>query len=144
SGYPDIITINPVNENPVERIKKETGGRGVDIAYEAVGHASPIEGVAHPVRSCVQSIRGAGKIMVLGLADDVAPVNMKELILKEGKIIASRVSHGEFKETINNLSGHKLKAENLITNEVQASEAQEAFRMLEEAPQNHLKILLEL
>ena len=143
-SYSDITTINPTKENPVERIKKETNGKGVDIAYEAVGHADPIDGVAHPVRSCVQSIRGAGKVVPLGLSDEPAPLNMKELIWKEAQIISSRVSHGEFSESIENLKARKLKAENLITEVLPASQAQEGFRLLEEKPQEHLKILLKL
>jgi 2-desacetyl-2-hydroxyethyl bacteriochlorophyllide A dehydrogenase len=144
NSYPDTITINPAKENPVERIKKETENKGVDIAFEAVGHATDVEGVPHPVRSCIQSIRGAGKVVVLGLSGQKAPLIMKELIWKEAQIIASRVSHGEFSESISNLSKRNLKAENLITAEMPASQAQEAFRMLEENPQQHLKILLTL
>jgi len=143
-GYPNIIGINPTKEKPVERIKHETNDQGVDIAFEAVGHATEIQETLHPVRSCIQSIRGAGKVVVLGLSDQKAPIVMKELIWKEAQIIASRVSHGEFSESIENLSQGTLKPKNLITAEMPASQAQKAFEMLEQNPQDHLKILLEL
>lgn len=141
-AFSDTQVINPEKEDPVARIMEFTGNRGVDIAFEAVGHAKPVDGVPHPVRGCVQSIRGAGRVVVLGLSDEPATLNMKEFIWKEAKIIASRVSHGEFSETISHLSAHQLRADNLITARMPASKAQEAFNLLEEHPEDHLKILL--
>ena len=86
--YDNVIPINASKENPVERIIKETDGKGVDIAFEAVGHASELEDVVNPVRSCVQSIRGGGTVCVLGLGNEPAPIVFKELIWKEARIVA--------------------------------------------------------
>ena len=72
--------------------------KGVDIAFEAIGHTEEIEGVYTPIRSCIQSLRGGGKVCVLGLSDHPAPIVFKELIWKEAQIITSRVSDGEFTE----------------------------------------------
>jgi L-gulonate 5-dehydrogenase len=143
SAYPDVITINPSKTNPVEEIREQTKGKGVDIAFEAVGHAHIIDGVHNPVRSCINVIRGAGTVCVLGLGDDPAPVLFKEMIWKEAKIVASRVSHGEFAETIMMLDAGKLKPEALISDVLHASETQKGFEMLENEPEKHLKILLE-
>jgi threonine dehydrogenase-like Zn-dependent dehydrogenase len=141
-AYPDVYTINAAKENPVEMIKNITKGRGVDIAFEAVGHAMDIPGVVNPVRGCVQSIRGAGMVCVLGLGNEASPLLMKELIWKEGTIITSRVSHGEFAETIENLEKGTLKPDMLISDIVHPSNVQQAFEMLENEPSKHLKILL--
>jgi L-gulonate 5-dehydrogenase len=143
-SFPDIIAINPSREDPLEVIREQTGGRGVDIAYEAVGHAHLDKNIMHPVRGCVQAIRGGGTVCVLGLSDQPAPLIMKELIWKEAKIIASRVSHGEFSETIEHLSDGSLNPDYLITSTKPMREAQDAFEMLNAEPENHLKILLEL
>lgn len=143
-AYPDIIAIDASVENPVERIMKETGNKGVDVAFESVGHATIINGNLHPVRQCIQSIRGAGTVCTLGLADEPAPLVMKELIWKEAKIIASRVSHGEFKEAISHLEKGDLKPDALISDVIEANEVQSGFAMLEEDPKNHLKVMLKL
>ena len=113
--YENVIGINPKKENPVEAIKRHTGGKGVDIAVEAVGHAEEIEGVYTPVRSCIQSLRGGGKVCVLGLSEEPSPVVFKELIWKEAQIITSRVSDGEFTEVIEHLNAGNLKPEALIS-----------------------------
>jgi threonine dehydrogenase-like Zn-dependent dehydrogenase len=142
-SYPDIVAVNPLKCDPVKTIKEHTQGKGVDIAFEAVGHARPIEGQFNPVRLCINAIRGAGTVCVLGLGDDPAPILFKELIWKEAKIFASRVSHGEFAETITQLEAGNLKPEFLISDILPASEAQKGFEMLESEPEKHLKILLE-
>ncbi len=140
NNYPDIIVINSLKENPAEIIQEATKGKGVDVAFEAVGHAVNVENRMHPVRECINAIRGAGKVCVLGLADDAAPLVMKELILKEAKIIASRVTQGEFELAIQKMK--YLKPDALITSEIEMSKAQEAFELLEKDPENQLKIIL--
>jgi threonine dehydrogenase-like Zn-dependent dehydrogenase len=141
-AYDDIYTVNAVKTNAVEKIKELTGGEGVDIAFEAVGHTKEIPGVINPVRGCIQAIRGAGTVCVLGLSSEPSPVVMKELIWKEGIIMTSRVSHGEFAETIENMNRGTLKPEAIVTDILHPSRAQEAFEMLEKEPQKHLKIML--
>ena len=139
----NIITINPKNENPVDAIKRFTEGKGVDIAFEAVGHAEEIEGVFTPVRSCIQSLRGGGKVCVLGLGDDPSPVVFKELIWKEGQIITSRVTDGEFAEVIEHMNAGNLKPDALISKVMHGSEIQQAFELLQKEKGKYLKVLLD-
>jgi threonine dehydrogenase-like Zn-dependent dehydrogenase len=140
--YPEIHVVNASKVNAVEMIRDITGGRGADVAFEAVGHYVDIPDGVNPVRGCVQSIRGAGLVCVLGLGNDPTPVLMKELIWKEGILMTSRVSHGEFAETIENLGKGTLKPDALISDILHPSKAQEAFEMLDNEPEKHLKILL--
>ena len=140
----DVIAINAAQQDPVSAIKNATQGRGVDIALEAVGHAQPLAGQAHPVAQAVEVIRGAGSVCVLGLGEDPVPLVMKELIWKEARLMTSRVTHGEFQQTIDHLAAGHLHPDVLISAIMPARQAQEAFGLLENEPQKHLKILLEL
>lgn len=139
----NVIPINPQKENPVDAIKRYTDGKGVDIAFEAVGHAEEIAGVYTPVRSCIQSLRGGGKVCVLGLGDDPSPVVFKELIWKEAQIITSRVSDGEFTEVIDHLYAGNLKPDALISKVMPGSQIQQAFEMLQKEKEKYLKVLLD-
>ncbi|HLO60847.1 MAG TPA: alcohol dehydrogenase catalytic domain-containing protein [Bacteroidales bacterium] len=141
-AYPDIFTVNATKTDAIAKIKEITGNEGVDIAFEAVGHTKELPGVINPVRGAIQAIRGAGKVCVLGLSTEPSPIVMRELIWKEGTIITSRVSHGEFAETIDNMNRGTLKPGALVTDILHPSKTQEAFEMLEEEPDKHLKILL--
>lgn len=143
-AYPDVVSVNASKNNPIDVIRESTSGRGVDVAFEAVGHAATITGQVPPVRACIQSIRGAGTVCVLGLADDPVPLVMKELIYKEARIVASRVTHGEFQAAISHLAKGELFPELLISAEVPAAQAQQAFEILDREPENHLKVLLKL
>ncbi|NQU85151.1 MAG: alcohol dehydrogenase catalytic domain-containing protein [Mariniphaga sp.] len=142
-NYKNVITINPKKENPVEVIKTHTNGKGVDIAFEAVGHAEEIKGVYTPIRSCIQSLRGGGKVCVLGLSDHPAPIVFKELIWKEAQIVTSRVSHGEFAEVIDHLNIGSLKPDALISKIMYGSQIQEAFELVQKHKEKYLKVLLD-
>ena len=142
--YSDVIPVSAMDTDPVAFIKNHTNGFGVDVAFEAVGHASSIPKRLHPIRSCVHAIRGGGMVCLLGLADEAVPLVMRELILKEGKIMTSRVSHGEFKTAIQYLEQGVLNPEALITGEIEGKEMQKGFDLLQSHPDQHLKILVRL
>ena len=140
--YTDVICINSCRDNPLEVIRERTRGRGVDVAFEAVGHAAPAGGLPPPVVCCVRSIRGAGTVCVLGLSDQAVPLVLKELIWKEARLVASRVTHGEFSQAITQLAAGKLVPQALVSAELPGAEAVMAFRLLEEQPEQYLKIIL--
>jgi L-gulonate 5-dehydrogenase len=140
--FPDIHAINAKTTDAVEYIHTNTGGNGVDIAFEAIGHFKELEGKPNPVRSCIKSIRGGGKVCVLGLSDEPTNVLFKELIWKEATIISSRVSHGEYIQSLKNLETGKLDPKDMITSVVDLENANAAFEALEKDPENNLKILL--
>jgi threonine dehydrogenase-like Zn-dependent dehydrogenase len=143
-AFPDIYAINIKETDPLVFINGITGGRGVDIAFESVGHEVKIQERFNPVRTCIKAIRGGGKVCVLGLSDYPAEILMKELIWKEAEIISSRVSHGEFSMTIEALSAGTVKPEIMVTGMLDLKDAQKGFDLLEKEPEKHLKILLKI
>jgi 2-desacetyl-2-hydroxyethyl bacteriochlorophyllide A dehydrogenase len=144
SAFPDIHTINIKQSDPIAVVKEITGGDGVDIAFESVGHEVPVEGRYNPVRTCINAIKGGGKVCVLGLSDHPSEILMKELIWKEARIIASRVSHGEFSKVIEALDKGILNPDKMITGILNLEDAQKGFELLDKEPANHLKILLKV
>jgi len=144
STFPDIYTINIRKTDPTVFVKELTDGKGVDIAFESVGHEVPVEGRHNPIRTCINAIKGGGKVCVLGLSDHPAEILMKELIWKEARIITSRVSHGEFAKAIEALANGTLNPQSMITGILNLEDAQKGFELLEKEPENHLKILLKV
>jgi threonine dehydrogenase-like Zn-dependent dehydrogenase len=127
----------------VAAIQEHSHGRGTDIAFEAVGHQHASDRTINPVRGAIQSIRGGGRVCVLGLTDDPAPVVFKELIWKEASIVASRVSHGEYPLIIDHLGKGTLQPDLLISAIMPGEKVQEAFEKIEQDPGHYLKILLQ-
>ena len=137
----DVIPLNALDD-PVGAIREDTLGNGIDIAFEAVGHQHASEKTINPVRGAIQSIRGGGRVCVLGLTDEPAPVVFKELIWKEASMVASRVSHGEYPAIIDHFGKGTLKPDALISAIMPGEMVQEAFEKIERDPGNYLKILL--
>ncbi|MCF7974273.1 MAG: alcohol dehydrogenase catalytic domain-containing protein [Phycisphaerae bacterium] len=143
-AYDQVVPIDARQYHPAHAITEFTKGQGVDVAIEAVGHAQAIEGQTPPVAQCVDTIRGAGTVCVLGLGDDPVPLLMKTLIWKEARLVTSRVTHGEFALTIDHLSEGHLKPDMLISATLKASQAQHAFDLVDQCPEQYLKVLLEI
>ncbi len=144
SAFPALTVVNATKTDPVAFVKAFTNGRGVDVAFEAVGHDVKIEGRYNPVRSCIQSIKGGGTVCVLGLGDHPADILMKELIWKEAKIVSSRVSHGEFSKAIDALDKNTIHPESMVTSILNLVDAQKGFELLDSEPGKQLKILLKV
>ena len=144
SAFPNLLTINTTRTDPVAYVKEITNGKGVDVAFEAVGHDVKVEGRMNPARTCINAIKGGGTVCVLGLGDHPTEILMKELIWKEAKIISSRVSHGEFAKAIEALDKKTINPESMITGILALEDAQKGFEQLENAPGKHLKILLKI
>ena len=144
SAFPNLIAINTTRTDPVAYVKEITNGRGVDVAFEAVGHDVKVEGRMNPARTCINAIKGGGTVCVLGLGDHPTEILMKELIWKEAKIVSSRVSHGEFAKAIDALDKQNIHPESMITGILDLEDTQQGFELLEAAPGKHLKILLKI
>ncbi|CAL9179314.1 unnamed protein product, partial [Musa hybrid cultivar] len=78
-------TINGLNEDVVDKIKEITGGRGVDVAVEALG--KPLT-----FMQCTKSVRDGGKAVMIGLAatNAIGEVDITRLVRRQQvKIIGS-------------------------------------------------------
>ncbi len=144
SAFPELQIINTLKTDTAAFIKEHTNGRGVDIAFEAVGHEVDVEGRYNPVRTCINSIKGGGTVCVLGLGDHPVEILFKELIWKEARIVASRVSHGEFSKAIEALDKKTINPEKMITGILDLKDAQLGFDLLESEPAKNLKLLLRI
>lgn len=76
--------INARNEDVVNKIKEITGGKGVDIAFEALGRTQTFG-------QCVQSVRAGGKAVMIGLAlsGSKGEVDINHLVRRQIKVIGS-------------------------------------------------------
>ncbi|KAF9660994.1 hypothetical protein SADUNF_Sadunf19G0021600 [Salix dunnii] len=77
-------TINSKIEDPIERIKEITGGRGVDIAVEALGKPLTFS-------QCTQGVRDGGKAVMIGLAQAgaIGEIDINRLVRRKVQVIGS-------------------------------------------------------
>ena len=136
--------LNILEVDPVEWVREKTNGAGVDCVIEAVGHYHLPEGQVGPLAQAVKMIRSGGRIVTAGLGEQLTAVDFKTLVLKEAKIIASRVSCGEFSRAISMMERGLLHPEKLITDKMPLEEVTQAFELVDREAPAVIKVVLEL
>jgi 2-desacetyl-2-hydroxyethyl bacteriochlorophyllide A dehydrogenase len=134
--------INIRETDPVERVLELTNGIGVDCVIEAVGHYHLVEGQEAPLAQAVRMIRSGGRIVTTGLGDQTSAVHFRTLVMKEAKIIASRVTLGEFPRAIQLMSRGLLHPELLITDVQPLASIGEAFNQVDRESPETIKVVL--
>ncbi len=131
-------------EDPVEKVMAITGGRGADCVIEAVGHYHLLDGQEAPLAQAVKMIRNGGRVVTVGLGEQLTPVHFKTLVIKEAQIIASRVTLGEFPRAIHLMSRGLLHPELLITHQMPMRTVEEAFAIVARDDPSTVKIVLDV
>jgi len=134
--------INPRREDPARKIRELTGGAGADIVFEAVGHAVQIPGQKPPLAQCAEVMRCGGRIVVLGQGPEEIPVFWKHFVWKEGSIIASRVTLGEFPRALDFMARKLYHPEVFISEAFDLKDAAQAFNLAAKPEADALKTLL--
>lgn len=77
-------TVNAAQENVPERIREITDGRGVDVAFEALGRPETF-------LNAVESVRDGGRAVMVGIAPAgiTAPVEITRLVRRRIQIVGS-------------------------------------------------------
>lgn len=129
-GFEDCI--NSIQEDPVEKVIKETDGRGADIAIEAAGTAITFE-------QSLRITRKLGKVILMGniSGDVIIPEKTASAILRSQLTIygtwnssITAVPKNEWKTALQFMSSGALKLKPLITHRFDLSEVNKAFDMM--------------
>lgn len=136
--------INIEEEDPMEKVMEITGGQGADVVIECVGHYHQPEGQEAPLAQAVKMIRNGGRVVAVGLGEQLTPVHFKTLVIKEASIIASRVTRGEFPRAIRTMSKGLLHPELLITDQIPMSEVSQAFEKVDREDPQTIKVVLDV
>jgi len=141
--------IDPAEGGVAERIRDLTGGRGADVCLEVSGsyHAlhEAVRAVAYSSRVCVAGfMQGDGIGLRLG---EEFHHNRVALVCSQISGVAPTVQHrwnyDRLARTAIQLASEKrLHVTDLITHTVPIAEAAEAFRMLDERPEEALQVVL--
>jgi 2-desacetyl-2-hydroxyethyl bacteriochlorophyllide A dehydrogenase len=138
------VTIDVRHENPVDRIMEMTDGIGVDCAIECVGHFQEKPGEDSPLGQAVKMIRHGGRVVTVGLGEQLSAVHFKTLVLKEAHIIASRCSSGEFARATRLMAKGLLHPDLLITHEIPLREVSAAFDRVDRDEPSTIKVVLKV
>jgi threonine dehydrogenase-like Zn-dependent dehydrogenase len=131
------VVVNAARENPVEAVKADTGGLGVDVAIEAVGSSKAIA-------TAIALARRGGRVLVFGVApeEDVLAVRPFELYEKELTLVGSYRSPFTFQRAVRIASSGRIALKPIISHVFPLERGPEAFRMLDERKEETVKVVL--
>jgi len=140
SILPDLVTINPTEQNVGEVLRASTeGGAGADVALECVGNTLALQ-------SCVDAVRKQGVVVQVGLHKGEAPINWFNVVYKDIDIRGSWAYPGHIWPRVMRLiASGQIPARKVVTKTVSLDDAiTEGFDALLDPAGKHLKILIDL
>jgi (R,R)-butanediol dehydrogenase/meso-butanediol dehydrogenase/diacetyl reductase len=128
-------TLNPLEEKIPHKIRELTGGRGVDVAIEAVGIESTL-------KDCLASARYRGTVVVQGIFTDRASIHMLAFVSKEMTMLGGNSTDPALalKWTLEN----NLELERIVTSAIPLDDiVTNGFEALATDKESGIKILVE-
>jgi len=131
--------INPRNGSPIQKIKKMTGGMGVDLALEFIGFKETIE-------QAVECIRVGGRVVVVGLGpENISLLPPTTFVRTELSLLGSYGSTtSEIQNIVDLVAGGKLNLSDSITERFPLEEVNGGLDHLYKKIENPIRIVIEL
>jgi len=133
------FSINAGEEDPVERIFKETRGLGVDRSFEAVG-------LEKTFRQSAESLKKGGICVLIGLFEDPwnvkFPVNL--FVQREIQIRGCRGYCWDFQVAIELVRNGRVRLNPLISHQLPLSDLPKAFEILLDPKAKANKVVIQL
>ena len=128
---------NPLTEKIPARIKAISGGRGVDVAIEAVG----LEATLKDCLASVRYHRYQGKVIVQGIFTERVPVHMLGFVTRETTMIGTNSINPTL--AMSWIASRGIQPELIITKVVPLEQiSAEGFESLAQKTKEEIKILV--
>lgn len=101
------VTLHGGSDVPA-RIVELTGGRGVDVAFEAVG-------ASEPIATAVASLRKGGTLVLIGNVTPRVELNLQAIVTRELSLLGTCASSGEYEAALELLARGKVRLDGLIS-----------------------------
>lgn len=128
--------IDPVRADAVAAIRDETGGAGVDVAFECAGRDAALAG-------CLESVRPRGTVINVAISGRPMSVDLLPLILKELRLVGTICYANDHQAVIDILATHPFPIAEFVTGRIDLADLVEhGIRTLAEDNEAHVKILV--
>ncbi|MCL5010508.1 MAG: alcohol dehydrogenase catalytic domain-containing protein [Patescibacteria group bacterium] len=121
----------------IDAFKEALKTDGADAVFEAVGSEQSLE-------MALELARPAGKVLVLGVFEHNARVNMMQIVRKELTVQGSWTCVFSFDQTLNLLKSKSLDVGGLITNRYPFADTPKAFEDAFNGKGNRIKTVIEI
>jgi L-iditol 2-dehydrogenase len=128
--------VNSKEQDAPEFVRKLTGGRGADVAVEAVGATNPLQ-------TALASVRKGGALTLVGNLSPKVELPLQSVVTRQIRVMGSCASSGEYPACIDLLAREAIKVAPLITAAVPLSEGPQWFDRLYRHEPNLMKVILQ-
>lgn len=121
------IVLDSQNDDVLSKIYKKTGSMGVDCVLESIGVSQKV------MQFALEAVRKRGRIVFIGLYEELVCLNFSKLLSKEASIIGS-AAYGmwdltsEFELAVEILSKEEIPVKDMITHKFSIDDINEAFQ----------------
>lgn len=129
-------TINPKAGNALQQVKDLTGGRGVDVAAEAVG-------ATEPLNFAIESLRKGGTLALVGNVTPRVELPLQAIVTRELTLAGSCASRGEYPACIDALARGSIDVKPLISAIAPLEEGASWFDRLYNREPGLIKVILQ-
>jgi L-iditol 2-dehydrogenase len=128
-------TFNPANCDVVKEVLARTGGRGVDVAMEAVGATAPIQ-------TAIASLRKGGSLTLIGNVSPKIELPLQAVVTRELRVQGSCASNNDYPACLDLLKRGAIRVGPIITARVPLEEGPSWFERLYAHEPNLMKVIL--
>jgi (R,R)-butanediol dehydrogenase/meso-butanediol dehydrogenase/diacetyl reductase len=131
------LVLDPTQENVVARIHELTSGRGVDVAFEAVGISSALQ-------TAIDATKSGGNVVNISIWSHNADINLFGLVAREVNLMGTLAYCNDHAPVIKLLQEGKLaNVEQFITGRISAIDiVEKGFNELINNKDENVKILV--
>ena len=129
------IALNPEQDNVEEEVRRQSSGRGADIAFEAVG-------LSATVKTAIESVRKGGGVTLVGNISPNVELPLQSVVTRELRLQGSCGIAGEFSAVLDMMARNEINTQAFLSAEVPLSEGADWFQRLYNKEAGLIKVVL--
>lgn len=128
--------LDPKSPGFMEELLSRTGGRGADLALEAVGATAPIQ-------TAVAAVRKGGRVVLVGNVSPKVEIPLQAVVSRQIALLGSCASNGEYPECLDMIARGKINLDPMISARAPLAEGAAWFDRLYKQEPGLMKVILE-
>jgi L-iditol 2-dehydrogenase len=129
------VTLNPGRDNIPEEVLGRSGGRGADIAFEAVG-------ITDTVKTAIECARKGATVTLVGNLSPAVELPLQSVVTREIRLQGSCGIAGEFPAVLDMMARKEINTDAFLSAEAPLSEGADWFRRLYNKEPGLIKVVL--
>jgi L-iditol 2-dehydrogenase len=129
------IGVDFEKDDPVDRIKKFTGGKGVDVAIDCAG-------TVQSVQQAVAMTKKGGRIVMNGFPPAPVELPITQIVLDEKDLLGVRADPNTCEEAISLIANGTIKIKPMISHVFPLDQFEKALKVFSERLEGAIKVII--